>query len=132
MYPNKLSSEHMENKMVTLTSETLSFEDWIETKIQANIDKYDQHFEKPEEKLVDFKGEQQMDPNNLSSEHTENKMVTLTYENLSSEYCFETKLQAKFDKSDQHFEYPEDELIEFNWEQHMESKMSHQKTLKIK
>ena len=47
-----------------------------------------------------------MDPNKLSSEHTENKMVTLTSETLSSEEFFETKLQAKSDKSDKCFEQP--------------------------
>ena len=39
-----------------------------------------------------------MDLNKLSSEHIENKMVTLTSDTLSSEDCFETKLQAKFEK----------------------------------
>ena len=38
-------------------------------------------------------------------------MVTITSESLSSEDCFETKLQAKFDKYDQIFEQPEEELI---------------------
>ena len=42
-----------------------------------------------------------MDPNKFSSEHIENKMVTLTPKTLSSEDWFETKLQDKFDKSDQ-------------------------------
>ena len=42
---NKLSSEHIENKMVTLTSDTLSSEDWFETKLQAKFDKSDQIFE---------------------------------------------------------------------------------------
>ena len=49
-----------------------------------------------------------MDPNNLSSEHIENKMVTITSKTLSSEDCFETKLQANFDKYDQLFEQPEE------------------------
>ena len=48
-----------------------------------------------------------MSPNKFSSEHIENKMVTITSETLSSEDCFETKLQAKFNKSDQIFEEPE-------------------------
>ena len=54
-----------------------------------------------------------MDPNNLSSENIENKMVTITSENLSSQDCFETKPQAKFDKFDQIFEQPEEELVDF-------------------
>ena len=48
-----------------------------------------------------------MDSNKFSSKHIENKMVTLSSENLSSEDCFETKPQAKFDQSDQKFEQPE-------------------------
>ena len=48
-----------------------------------------------------------MDPNMFLSEHIENKMVTLTSENLSSEDWFETKLQVNFGKSDQLFEQPE-------------------------
>ena len=42
-----------------------------------------------------------MEPKKFSSEHIENKMVTLTSEKLSCEDCFETKLPARFDKSDQ-------------------------------
>ena len=48
-----------------------------------------------------------MDPNKLSSEHIENKIVTLTPETLSFEECFESKLQAKFDISDQILEQQE-------------------------
>ena len=44
-----------------------------------------------------------MDLNKFSSEHIENKMITLTPETLSSEDFFETKLQVNFDKSDQIF-----------------------------
>ena len=40
--------------MVTITSETLSFKDWFETKIQASFDKCDQLFEQPEEELMNF------------------------------------------------------------------------------
>ena len=41
MDPNNFSSEYIENKMVTLNFETLSFEDFFETKIQAKFDKPD-------------------------------------------------------------------------------------------
>ena len=54
----------------------------------------------------------------LSLEHIENKVVTLTSETSSSEYRFETKLQAKLDKSDQSFEQQEEELIYFKVKQH--------------
>ena len=43
-----ISSEHIENEMVTLTPEHLSSEDCLDTKLQANFDKYDQIVEKPE------------------------------------------------------------------------------------
>ena len=49
MDSNKFSSEHIENIMVTIISETLSSVDWFETKIQAKFDKSDQIFEQPEE-----------------------------------------------------------------------------------
>ena len=48
MNPSKFLSEHNKNKMVLLTSETLSFEETFETKLQAKFDKYDQFFEQPE------------------------------------------------------------------------------------
>ena len=63
-----------------------------------------------------------MKPNKLSSEHIQNEVITLTYETSSSEYLFETKLQAKFDKSDQMFEQIEEELIDFIVKLHQESK----------
>ena len=40
-------------------------------------------------------------------------MATLISGTLSSEDCFETKLQAKFDKSDQIFEQIEEKLMDF-------------------
>ena len=64
--------------------------------------------EQPEEYLMYFKGKQQMEPNKLSSEHIENEVLTLTSKTLSSEDCLETKLQAKFNKSDPIFEQPEE------------------------
>ena len=54
-----------------------------------------------------------MEPNKFSSEHIENEAFTLTSEISYSEDFFETKLQAKFDKSDQIFEQPEEVLIYF-------------------
>ena len=44
-------------------------------------------------------------------------MVTLTSENLSYEELFETKSQAKFDKSDKFFKQPEEELTNFIYQQ---------------
>ena len=48
-------------------------------------------------------------------------MVTLTSEILSYEDCFETKLQTKFDKYDNHFKQPEEELMDLIEKQHQES-----------
>ena len=59
-----------------------------------------------------------MEPNKISSEHIESRMVTLTSEYLFTEYCFGTKLQANFDKSDQWYEKLEDEFIDFIEQQH--------------
>ena len=49
MDTKQFSSEHIKNKMVVLTYETSSSEDWFETKLQAKFNKYDQIFEQPEE-----------------------------------------------------------------------------------
>ena len=54
MESNKFSSEYIEKWMITLTSKTLSSEDWFETKLQAKFDKSDQIFEQPEKYLIDF------------------------------------------------------------------------------
>ena len=48
-----------------------------------------------------------METKHFSSEHIKNEVLTLTYENLSSEDCSETKIQANFDKSDQIFDQTE-------------------------
>ena len=74
--------------------------------------------------MLEFKGEQQLDSNKFFEEQIENKMVTLTSETLSSEDCFETKLQTKFDKSDEIFEQPEEELMNFIEQQNQESEQT--------
>ena len=48
-----------------------------------------------------------MEPIKLSSEHIKNEVLTLTSKTSSSEDCFDTKLQAKFYKSDQILEQTE-------------------------
>ena len=58
--------------------------------------------------MIEFKVKQQMESNNLSSEHIENDVLTLTYETSPSEYWFESKLQDNFDKYDQRFEHSEE------------------------
>ena len=49
MKPIFFSSEHIKHGFLTLTYETSSSEDCIETKLRAKFDEYDQIFEKPEE-----------------------------------------------------------------------------------
>ena len=58
-------------------------------------------------------------------------MVTLTYETLSSEDCFETKLQANFNKSDQIFEQPEEEFMDFMELNHQESEQIEEELVTI-
>ena len=107
--------------MLTITSEHPSSEDKYERKPQNKISPYNQSFEQTKEEVIEFKGEQQMDPNKLSSEHIENNMVNITSEILSIEDCFETKLHTKFDTYYQLFEQPEEELMNFIEQQHQES-----------
>ena len=97
--------------MLTIKSEHPYSGYHFERKFQAKISPYNKISEKPEEKLIEFKGEQQMEPNMFSSEHIQNEVLTLTSETPSSEYCFDTRLQAKFEKTDQIFEQSEEELI---------------------
>ena len=100
MEPNMFSLEHIKNEVLIINSEHPYSKDHFDSKFQKNIFPCSQSFEQPERGLIEFKGEQLKGPNKFSSEHIENKMVTLTSETLSSEDCFKTKLQAKFDKSD--------------------------------
>ena len=104
--------------MITLTYEHPYSEDTFERKFQANHSPSNQKIEQPEEEFIDFKGKQQMETNKFSSEHIENEVLTLTSKTSSSEDCFETKLQSKFDKSDQIFEQPEEELMDFMEQYH--------------
>ena len=48
-------------------------------------------------------------------------MINLTSKTSSSENCCDTKLQSKFDESDQNFEQRE-ELMDLMEQQHLESK----------
>ena len=61
-----------------------------------------------------------MKPKKLSSEHIKNEVLTLSYETSSSEYWFETKLQAKFDKTNQIFKQTEKELMDFIQQKYQE------------
>ena len=94
------SSGPIQNEVSTVTSEHKISEHDYERKLETRISPYSQSFENQEEQLIEFKGEQQMEKKYFSPEHIENKRVTLTSETLSSEDSFETKLQAKFDRSD--------------------------------
>ena len=50
------SSEHIENIVLTLTSEPPSLEDHFETKLKAKIYPNNWNFEKQEEELIELKG----------------------------------------------------------------------------
>ena len=108
-----VSSGPIQDEVLTITSEYPSSGDRFESKFQDKISLSNQIFEQPEEEFIDIKGEQQMEPRKFSSEHTEDKIITLPYETLFSEDCFENRLQDKFDKSDNIFEQPEEELMDF-------------------
>ena len=51
-----------------------------------------------------------------------NKVLTITYDHPYSEYNFDRKFQDKISPSNQGFETPEEELIEFKGAQEMEGK----------
>ena len=72
-----------------------------------------------------------MEPKTFSSENIENKMVTLNYETVSYEDCFETKLQAKCDESDIFLKQPEEEFVDFVEQQHQESEQIEEKVVTL-
>ena len=74
--------------------------------------------------MIEFKGKQQTEPKNFLSEHIENELLTLNVGTSSFEDFLETKLQAKFDKSDQIFEQPEEELMDFMEQQNQQPKQT--------
>ena len=106
------SSEHIQNKVLTITSEHPSSEDHFERKFQAKIYPSDQSDEKQEEKLIQFKGKNKQNQNMFSSENTKNEVLTITSEHESSENNFERKSQAKTSPSNQNFEQPKQEVLE--------------------
>ena len=63
-----------------------------------------------------------MKSNKFSLDHTKNEVLTLTSEHPSYEGNFQSKFQANFSPYNQCFEQPEEELIEFDGKQQMESK----------
>ena len=67
--------------------------------------------------MIQFKKNKQIEPNKFSSEHIKNEVLTITYDNSYSEYNFENKIQAKFDKSNKMFEQQEEEFMDFKVKQ---------------
>ena len=55
MESNMFSSEHLQNEVLTITSEHPYYEYNSERKFQANLSPSDQSFEKQEEELMKFK-----------------------------------------------------------------------------
>ena len=109
--------------MITISSEHTYSECKLERKFQDKISPYNKIFEWTEEESIEFKVEQQMEPNKFSSEHIKNEVLTFTSETLSSEDCIQTKLQTKLDIYDKISEQPEEEFMYFieqhnqEWEQ---------------
>ena len=93
--PNIVKS--FKNEVITITSDNPYSEDNFERKLKAKLPPSNKLFSQPEEELLEFRGKQHMEPNKLSSEHIKIEFLTLTSETPSSEYCLETKLQAKLD-----------------------------------
>ena len=71
---------------------------------------------------MNLKGKQQMESNKLSSKQIGNGVFPIIHTTPSSEDHFETKLQSKFDKSDQILEQQEEELMGIKVRQHQKSK----------
>ena len=92
---NKLSSEHIESEVLTLTYETSSYKDRFETKIQAKFDWFYQ----------------------LSSKLVGNKVLTLTSVPPYVENHSDIKFQSKPDIYYQSVEKHKEELIEFKGKQ---------------
>ena len=72
-----------------------------------------------------------MEPNKFSPEHIKHEFLTLTSEYSYSEDCLETKLQAKFDRYDQIFEQPEEELINVIEQKHQKSELIEEELFNI-
>ena len=64
----------------TFMTEHSSYEYHFESKYQANSVPSNQISEQLEEKLIDFKGKQKMEPNKFSSDHIQNEVLTFTSE----------------------------------------------------
>ena len=56
----------------------------------------------------------------FSSEHIGNEVFNITSEHRSSEDNLESKLQSNLSPSNQNFEQPEEELIDFMEKRHQE------------
>ena len=72
------SSEHIQNKVLTITSEHPYSEVHFERKSQTNIFSFDQIFEKQEEELIEFKGKHHDELRKFSSGHIQNEALTIT------------------------------------------------------
>ena len=73
-----------------------------------SLETSDQLFKRQEEILKQMREELKEKSNMFSSEHIENKVLTIiTCENTSLEYHFESKFQARISLSDKSFEKEE-------------------------
>ena len=88
--------------------------DSLAKEMKLSREKYDQFLKIQEEGLQHLREDLEDKSTFSSSEHIENKVLTITYEHPSSEYHFKIKSQSKISLSGQSFEKQEEELIVFN------------------
>ena len=72
------STEHIQNEVITITSEQPSSEYHCERNFQSEMYPYDKSYEEQEEDLIYFKWKQQMNYSMFSSDNNKNEVLTLT------------------------------------------------------
>ena len=112
------SSENTKHEVINITYEHPYYEDNFDVKFQAELSPYSQSFEQSEEKLIEFKGKHQMEPNKFSSEHIKMKCLTSLL-NIHLPKITLRKFHAKIYPSNIIIEQKEEELIYFKGKQQM-------------
>ena len=109
--PKMFSLEHIQNEVLTINSEHPSYQYRFEIKLTRFL-----HLIKTlkiRRRIDRVQGRSKMETNKFSPEQVQNEVLILTSKISSSEDCFDTKLQAKFDKFDQIFKQPEGKMMDF-------------------
>ena len=108
---NMFSSEHIQNEVLTLTSEHPSSADKFERKFQSKISPSGQKFEKSEEELIYFKEEHHVELRNVLLGPIQYEVLTINSGHPSSEDNFERKFQDKISPSEQSLENQKRNLL---------------------